>query len=317
MNGLKTTVLLAAMTALLAAFGYLLDRVLGTGGMMMALFFGLGIIMNWVSYFYSDKLVLRMYNAREVSPHEAPELHRMIDRLVAKSGLPKPKVCIIPTDIPNAFATGRNPRHAAVAATEGILRALSPEELEGVMAHELAHVKHRDTLTSTVAATIAGAIGMLANTTQWGLMFGMGGGHSDEEGGSPNPLFAVLLLIFSFVAPILAFLAQMAISRSREFAADRRAAELTGRPEYLASALTRLESFAMRHPAEVPAGTQHLFIVNPFSGHKAMALFSTHPPTEARVAALRRLQSEMASRGGRMGAVPPPPPPPLGARFRS
>lgn len=308
MNRMKTTLLLASMTALLAFLGWLLDRILGTGGLMMAAFFGLGIIMNWVSYFYSDKLILKMYHAREVSPAEAPELHRMIDRLVARIGIPKPKVCIIPTDMPNAFATGRNPEHAAVAATEGILRILTPEELEGVMAHELGHVKNRDTLVQTVAATIAGAIGMLASSARWGMMFGMGGGgRDDREGGGSNPLFAILLMIFSFLAPILALLAQMAISRTREFGADRAAAEMTSRPESLASALMRLESYAMRRPTEVPTGTQHLFIVNPFAGHKAMHLFSTHPPTEARVAALREIQTELLT--GRRTAGPPPPPP--------
>lgn len=289
MNGLKTTALLAALTALLAAFGWLLDRVLGTGGIMMAMFFGFGIIMNWVSYFYSDKLILKMYNAKVVTPEEAPELHRIIDRLVARSGLPKPKVCIIPTDVPNAFATGRNPQNAAVAATEGIMRALSPDELEGVMAHELAHVKNRDTLIQTVAATIAGAIGMLASVSRWGML--LGGGRSEGQGS--NPVFMILLLVLSFLAPFLAIMAQMAISRSREFGADRGGAEMSGKPEALASALMRLESFAQRHPMQVPAGTQHLFIVNPFAGHKVMNLFSTHPPTEARVAALRELQGAM------------------------
>lgn len=313
MNGLKTVTLLAVMTALLAALGWLLDRVLGTGGLMMSLFFGLGIIMNWVSYFYSDKMVLKMYHAREVSPSEAPELHRIIDRLVARTGLPKPKVCIIPTDVPNAFATGRNPQHAAVAATEGILRALTPEELEGVMAHEMAHVKNRDTLVQTVAATIAGAIGMLATAGQWGAMFGMGG-HGDDEDGAPNPLFSVLLIVFALLAPILATLAQLAISRTREFGADRAAAEFTKKPEHLASALRRLESFAMRHPAQVPAGTQHLFIINPLSGgQRARNLFSTHPSTEARVQALREIQAELQS--GEGSSSVPPPLPPRASRF--
>lgn len=300
MNAAKTALLLAGLTALLAGLGMILDRALGTGGIMFILFAGIGIVMNWVSYFYSDKIVLKMYNAREVSPAEAPELHQIVDRLCARTQLPKPRVCIIPMDVPNAFATGRNPKHGVVACTQGIMRILSWEELEGVIAHELGHIRNRDTLVSTVAASIAGAIGVIANFLQWGAIFG--GGNRDENGGNP-----LVLLLMAILAPIAAMIVQMAISRTREFGADRAAAEMTGNPDALASALRRLESYAKNYPIQAPQaqGTQHMFIINPFKGSGMSELFSTHPPTEKRVAALAALRGKVA----RPVAGGPPPVP--------
>lgn len=287
----KTAMLLASLTALLGLVGMALDKFMGTGGLMTVVFLGFGIVTNWVSYFYSDKIVLKMYKAREVSPQEAPQLHEMVDRLAARMQLPKPKVCIVPTDVPNAFATGRNPAHGVVAVTEGIMRALNREELEGVVAHELAHIRHRDTLTSTVAASIAGAIAMLANIGQFGMMFG--GGSRDEEGGG-NPL---IMLIMVIAAPMVAMIVQMAISRTREFGADRAAVEATGNPDAMASALQRIESFARNYQMPATQGTQHMFIINPLTGRGMTELFSTHPPTEKRIAAIMRLR----------GAAMPPP----------
>jgi len=292
MNAMKTALLLASLTALLGLMGMGLDRFLGTGGLMTVLFLGVGIVMNWVSYFYSDKIVLKMYKAREVSPAEAPQLHQMVDTLCAWAKLPKPKVCIVPTDVPNAFATGRNPEHGVVAVTEGILRALSYEELEGVVAHELGHIKHRDTLVSTVAASIAGAIGMLANIGQFGLFFG---GGNREEGGNP-----FVLLIMAMLAPIIAMMVQMAISRTREYGADRGAVEMTGNPDAMARALQRIEGFAKNYQMPATQGTQHMFIINPLSGGLG-GLFSTHPPTEKRVAAIMALKQQGVGRN-----MPPP-----------
>lgn len=296
MNAAKTALLLAGLTALLAGMGMVLDRALGTGGLMFAIFLLFGIVTNWVSYFYSDKIVLKLYKARVVSPEEAPQLHRMVDDLCARTGLPKPKVCIIPTDTPNAFATGRNPKNAAVACTDGILRLLSYEELEGVVAHELGHIKNRDTLVSTVAASISGAIGALAHAGQFGMIFG----GRDREGGA-NPFVLLLMII---LAPIIAMLVQMAISRTREFSADRAAAQMTGNPDALASALRRLESYARRAPMPAVEGTQHMFIINPLKGSDVASWFSTHPPTEKRVAALSRIRQEMQ---GVAGSPPPLP----------
>lgn len=283
MNGLKTTFLLASMTSLLGLLGLALDKFMGTGGLLMVLFLGFGIVMNWVSYFYSDKIVLKMYKAREVTPAEAPDLHQMVDTLCGRMGLPKPKVCIVPTEVPNAFATGRNPEKGVVACTEGIMRALSYEELEGVVAHELGHIRNRDTLVSTVAASIAGAISMLANMGQFGMLFG---GGRDREGGG-NPIFALLLL---FLAPFVAMLVQMAISRTREFGADRAAVEATGNPDAMANALRRIESYAKNYQMPTAEGTQHMFIINPLSGGGLHALFSTHPPTAKRIEAIMKLK---------------------------
>ena len=292
LNIAKTALLMAGLTALLAACGLLLDRFLGTGGLMMIAFTLIGVATNWISYFYSDTIVLKMYGAKEVTPAESPQLHQIVDRICARASLPKPKVCIIPIDVPNAFATGRNPKNAAVACTHGILRALTWEELEGVIAHELGHIRNRDTLIATVAASIAGLIGSLAHVAQFGMLFG---GHSNSEEGNGNP-FALLLMIL--LAPIMAMIIQMAISRTREFAADRAAAQLTGNPDALARALQRLESYARTYPLGREAeATQHLFIINPLTGKDMMHWFSTHPSTEDRIKALEKIKQQMYNGG--------------------
>jgi heat shock protein HtpX len=262
------------MTGLILAVGKVLG---GNTGMAAALV--VAAIMNFVSYWFSDKIVLRVYRAREVSPAEAPRFHAIVDRLIARSGLPKPKLYLIPGDSPNAFATGRNPQHAAVAATEGILRFMDDEEMEGVLAHELAHVKHRDILISSVAATIAGAVTMLAHFARWGAIFGgFGGGRDDREGANP---FA--LIMTAILAPIAAMIIQMAVSRSREYAADAGGAAMAGQPYGLARALEKLETMSKRLPMPAAPATAHLFIVQPFTGRGLMTLFSTHPPIQERI----------------------------------
>src|SRR5919106_2622354 len=273
-NGLKTALLLGGLSGLLLLIG---DYFGGQGGLVIA--FGFAALMNLGSYWFSDKIVLRMYKAQEVGA-EHP-LHQMTDRLARQANLPMPKVYIIPDASPNAFATGRNPQHAAVAATEGIMRVLSSHELEGVIAHELAHVRHRDILISSVAATIAAAIMMFARMAMYAGMFG-GGRDDDREGGS-NPIALLALMI---LGPIAAMLIQMAISRSREFAADAGAARITGNPYALADALRKIDAIAKRAPLDANPATAHMFIVKPFTGQGLMSLFSTHPPTEARVQAL-------------------------------
>lgn len=291
---MKTGFLLVTLTFILMAFGWLLDRVLHTGNLMIWIFFIIALVMNWVSYFFSDKIVLSMYHAKEVTPQEAPELHQIVDRVVQRTGIPKPAVYILPTDVPNAFATGRNPSHAAIACTEGIMRLLNWEQIEGVVAHELGHVKNRDTLVSTIAATLAGAIGMAAHSAQWGFMWGGGSRDRDNNGGS-NPLIMILVLLFAILAPIIATLVQMAISRTREFGADRSGALATGQPEALASALEKIDAYAHRYEMPATPGTQHLWIINPLSGADVGALFSTHPPTEERVRRLRELEREIST----------------------
>ena len=241
---------------------------------------GLTLVLIF-SYWFSDKIVLKMYRAQEVSEQEAPELFSMVKRLTQKAGLPMPKVYIINQDQPNAFATGRNPAHAAVAVTTGIMRILSREELEGVIGHELAHVQHRDILIGTVAATIAGAISYLAHMAQWAMIFG---GRDDDDGG--NPLAAIVMMI---VAPIAAMLIQMAISRSREYAADRGGAKIAGNPQHLADALKKLHMASQRVPMKAEPATAHMFIVNPLSGRGFSKLFSTHPPMEERIARLESM----------------------------
>ncbi len=268
---MKTAVLMAAITALFMALGQLIG---GRQGMMMALVFALG--MNFFSYWFSDKLVLKMYNAREVDASSAPQFYGMVQELAQKARLPMPKVYLIDEDAPNAFATGRNPQHAAVAATTGILRTLSARELRGVMAHELAHVKHRDILISTISATMAGAISMLAN---FAMLFG---GRSDD-GRPANPIAGILVAI---LAPIAGSLIQMAISRAREFEADRGGAEISGDPQALASALQKIQAVARGVPldtAERHPETAQMMIVNPLHGGGLRTLFSTHPATEERV----------------------------------
>jgi heat shock protein HtpX len=275
MGMMKTTLLLAAMTGLFLFVGELIG---GQSGMLMAL--ALAAVMNLVAYFWSDKIVLSSYGARPVTREEAPELHGIVERLAVKAGIPMPRLYVIPDPALNAFATGRSPSHAAVAATEGILRAMNREELEGVLAHELSHVLNRDTLISTVAATLAGAISMLARMAYF---IPIGGGRDDENRGG-NALVALLML---FLAPVAAFLIQMAVSRSREYAADASGADLVGYPNGLASALRKLQSASERIPLrDASPTTAHLFIVNPLSGRSLTGLFSTHPPLEERIARL-------------------------------
>ncbi len=278
MNTLKTMVLMVGLTLILIWAGGALG---GRSGMTMALMFAL--MMNLFAYWFSDKIVLKMYRAQEVREHEAPELYSIVRRLAQKAEMPLPKVYVINQDQPNAFATGRNPGHAAVAVTTGIMKILSREELEGVIGHELAHVKHRDILIGTIAATIAGAISYLAYMAKWAMIFG-GRGGDDDEGG--NPLVAIVMMI---VAPIAAMLIQMAISRSREFTADEGGARIAGNPRYLSGALKKLDMASKRIPMEAQPATAHMFIVNPLSGKGFTKLFSTHPPMEERIARLESM----------------------------
>lgn len=281
MNGLKTTLLLVGLTVLFVWIGFALG---GQRGMMIAFMFAL--LMNFISYWFSDKIVLKMYGARQVDEATAPELWGVVRTVATAAGIPMPKVYIIPKDTPNAFATGRNPQHAAVAATEGILKLLDRDELEGVMAHEIAHVKHRDTLISTVAATLAGAIGMLAMMVRWGAMFGGYGSRDSRDNGG-----IIGLIAMSIVAPLAATLIQMAISRSREYAADEAGARFSHKPWALASALEKLHNINQRYPMNAQPATAHLFIVNPLSGKGLASLFSTHPPVEERIARLRAIRA--------------------------
>ncbi len=275
MNIFRTMALMTGLTLVLLWAGNALG---GRSGMTIALVLALG--MNAFSYWFSDKLVLKMYRAQEATKADAPELHEMVRRLARKADLPMPRVYIINQPQPNAFATGRNPEHAAVAVTTGIMRILSVDELEGVIGHELAHVKHRDILIGTVAATIAGAISYLAHMAQWAMIFG---GRDDDDG---NPLVAIAMMI---VAPIAAMLIQMAISRSREYAADAGGAKIAGNPLHLAGALKKLHSASHQIPMKAEPATAHMFIVNPLSGGGFAKLFSTHPPMEERVARLEKM----------------------------
>ncbi len=279
MNSLRTGVLLAGLTGLFLAVGFMLG---GEAGLVIA--FGVALAMNAFAYWNSDKLVLRMYGAREVGEGDAPTLVRLVRQLAEQAELPMPKVYVMENDQPNAFATGRNPDNAAVAVTQGLLGRLSQEETAGVLAHELAHIKNRDTLTMTVTATLAGAISMLAN---FGLFFG---------GSRNNPLGFVGVLLIAILAPMAAMLVQMAISRAREYEADRIGAEICGRPLWLATALEKIAGAAKaidNHPAERNPATAHLFIINPLHAHKVDGLFTTHPSTAERVARLRRQAVEM------------------------
>jgi heat shock protein HtpX len=279
-NRIKTVLLLAGMTVFLIVIGRLLG---GRTGMYLAFILALG--MNFFSYWFSDKIVLRMYGAQEVTPADAPQLHQIVDELAREAGIPKPKVYIIPDDSPNAFATGRNPEHAAVAATEGIMRLLTPMELKGVLAHEIGHVRNRDILISTIAATMAGAIMILADMARFGAIFGMGSRDNEEGPG------IIGVLVMSIIAPIAAMLIQMAISRSREYLADETGAHLAHNPESLARALEKLSLGVQRAPMDASPSTAHMFIVNPLTGGSLMNLFSTHPPIEERVARLRAMRS--------------------------
>jgi heat shock protein HtpX len=275
-NGLKTALLLGLLSGVLLAIGDLLG---GANGLMIAFVFA--VLMNFGSYWFSDKIVLRMYNAQQVGPGHP--LYTVVERLVARASLPMPKVYVIPDPSPNAFATGRNPSHAAVAATQGILQVLSEHELEGVIAHELAHVKHRDILISSVAATIAATIIMAARFAQYAAIFGGYGGRGEgrDRGNNPIALLATVIL-----APLAAMLIQMAISRSREFSADAGGATIAGNPYGLADALRKIEAVSKRVPLAANPATAHMFIMQPFTGGGLMSLFSSHPPTEARIRAL-------------------------------
>lgn len=279
MNYFKTFVLLTALTLLFIWVGGLLG---GQQGMIVAFVFA--CLMNLMSYWFSDKIVLAMYRAKPVTESEAPELHGMLGDLCQKARMPLPKIYIIPQEAPNAFATGRNPNHAVVAVTEGILRILDRDELRGVLAHELAHVRNRDILISSVAATVAGAITMLANMARWTLMFGGHRDRNDSRQGNPIVLLVALILV-----PIAAMLIQLAISRSREFAADDSGAQLEGNARPLASALEKLEQAAKQYRLAAHPSTAHLFIVNPLSAELFAKLFSTHPPTKERVARLLKI----------------------------
>ena len=268
------------MTLLLVFVGAAIG---GRSGMIFA--FAMAVLMNFGTYWFSDKLVLRMYGAQPVSESQAPELYSIVRTLVQKAGMPMPKVYIIPEETPNAFATGRNPEHAVVAVTQGIMRILSREELAGVIGHELAHIKHRDMLTGTIVATIAGAISMLAQMAQWAMIFGGGSRRDDDEGGSP-----IAALVMMIVAPIAAMLIQMAISRTREYEADKGGAGLSGNPMGLANALLKLERGNQVIPmADAKPATAHMFIVNPLHGGGLLRLFSTHPPIPERVKRLEAM----------------------------
>ncbi len=280
-NGIKTAFLLGVMTALIIWIGHLFG---GTQGMVLA--FILAVAMNFFSYWYSDKIVLKMYRARELDAREHPELHRVVRELAERAEIPMPRVYVIPQDSPNAFATGRNPEHAVVAVTNGLLRLMKPEEIKGVLAHEMAHVKNRDILIGSIAATMAGAIMILATMARWTAF--LGGGGEDEEGGG---LGTIGLIVMSILAPIAAMLIQMAVSRSREYQADATGSRFAGHSRGLADALEKLGAYSKRLPMNTQASTAHMFIVNPLSGGGLMQLFSTHPPLHERIARLRGKES--------------------------
>jgi heat shock protein HtpX len=281
-NTMKTTLLLGLMTVLIIFIG---GAVGGQNGMVFAFF--LAGIMNIGSYWFSDKIVLAMYRAKQIDPQDHPEIHQMVEELARNAGLPKPRIYLIEDDSPNAFATGRNPKHAVVAVTSGILRILSRQELKGVLAHELAHVKNRDILVGSIAATMAGAIMILANMARFAAFFG--GSRDSEDGEGSGGIIG--LLVMTIVAPIAAMLIQMAISRSREYLADASGARFSGNPLGLAGALEKLQTASKRIPMEDPKpATAHMFIVNPLSGRSLLNLFSTHPPIEERIARLRSMR---------------------------
>jgi heat shock protein HtpX len=280
MNTIRTGLLLGALTGLLMLIGGWFG---GQHGVVIAFFFA--VVMNFGSYWFSDKIVLRMVHAQAVSEGEAPELYAMVKNLALRASMPMPRVYIIPEDSPNAFATGRDEHHAVVAVTEGILRILGRDELEGVIAHELTHIRNRDILIGSIAATLAGAIVMLAHMAQWAAMFG-GAGSNDDEGGNN----IVGLILMAVLAPIAATLIQMAISRSREYLADAGGAKISGKPYGLAGALEKLSRASQAIPMNANPSTAHMFIVNPLTGRSLMNLFSTHPPIEERIARLRSMR---------------------------
>lgn len=281
MNSFKVTILMVAMLALFAAVGYLIG---GQGGMLIALVIAMGL--NFFSYWFSDKLVLKMYKAREINEADHPRLFTAVRRVSQKAMIPMPRVYIVPSKAPNAFATGRNPENAAVAATEGLLELLNQDELEGVMAHEIAHVRNRDMLIGTVAATLAGAIGIIASIARWGAIFG--GFSRDDRGGG------IGLLVAAIIAPLMAILIQTAISRQREYKADSTSGEITGKPMALASALKKLHTAPVRLNLDQRPATAHLMIANPLSGRGMASLFSTHPPVEMRIENLQKLARNSA-----------------------
>ncbi len=283
-NTIKTTLLLGLLTGLIMAFGQYLG---GSSGMVVAFVFA--GVMNFGAFWFSDTLVLKMYRAQPVDEAQAPELYRIVRSLVMRAQIPMPRLYVLPDDAPNAFATGRNPAHAAVAVTEGLLRIMGPQELEGVLAHELSHVANRDTLISTLAATLAGVVMMLANMLRWAAIFGGGQRDERDDGGG-----LIGLLAMTIVAPLAAMLIQFAISRSREFEADASGARITGNPLGLASALEKLEAASARVPMQAQPQTAHMFIVNPLCGSGMARLFSTHPPVEERVRRLRGLPAMAA-----------------------
>jgi heat shock protein HtpX len=274
MNTFKSTLMLVLLMVVLVLIG---ERIGGENGMLIA--FAISVAMNFTAYFFSDKIALKMYRAQPVTREQLPRAYEVVERLAAKDGLPMPKIYVIPSESPNAFATGRNPQHASVAVTHGILGLLTDEELEGVLAHELGHVKNRDILTSSIAATLAGAITLIARMGYWATLFGYGGGGGRRERGGGG-LGALLMLI---VAPIAASLIQLAISRSREYEADATGAHTTGNPYALASALQKLENYSKHIPLQASASTAHMFIIAPLIGGGVGRLFSTHPPTRERI----------------------------------
>ncbi|OGQ25041.1 MAG: protease HtpX [Deltaproteobacteria bacterium RIFCSPHIGHO2_02_FULL_60_17] len=279
-NSFKTALLLGLLTGIILGIGQLFG---GSQGLVIAFVFA--VLINFGSYWFSDKIVLAMYNAREVSGDDAPELYRTVQNLTVRAQLPMPRLYVIPSESPNAFATGRDPQHAAVAVTEGILRIMNREELEGVIAHELSHVKNRDILIGTIAATLAGVVMMLANMARWAAIFGVGRSDRDEEGGG-----GILgMILMSVLAPIAAMMIQMAISRSREFLADATGAKIAGNPLGLASGLAKLARASEMVPLEARPETAHMFIVSPLTGGSFLSLFSTHPPVEERIARLRAM----------------------------
>lgn len=280
MSTLKTGLLMAVLTILLVLLGGYLG---GRDGIVIAFIFA--VIMNFGTYWFSDKIVLSIYHAQEVTPQEAPQLYKIVERLAEKAGLPMPRVYVVNTDVPNAFATGRNPKHAVVAVTSGLLNTLSYDEIEAVLGHELAHIKNRDTLLSTVAATIAGAITMLASMARWTAMFGGLGGRDDDD----NRGGIIGLFVLAILAPIAATLLQLAISRSREYVADKDGAKISGAPLDLARALQKMEAIAMRRPLAVNPSMTNMFIVNPLRRDLLSGLFSTHPPIPKRVKRLEEL----------------------------
>jgi heat shock protein HtpX len=282
-NTVKTTMLLTSLTVLLVLIG---GGVGGSGGMVLA--FVLALAMNGGAYWFSDKLALKMSGAREVTAEEAPQLHRLVGDLAQRAELPMPRVYLVDSETPNAFATGRNPAHGAVAVTSGIMRMLDRDELAGVIAHELGHIKNRDTLISAIAATVAGAVTMIANMAQWAIIFGGFGGGDEEEGeGGLGGLVGGLFMII--LAPIAATLVQLAISRTREYGADAAGARIAGDPIALASALRKLETGSAQLPMAVNPTTAHMYIINPLSGGAIAGLFSTHPPTQERIARLEQM----------------------------